>query len=134
MMLIAFGLWCALAGAVALLAGVTARRRAGRLRQRGIAAWATVFAAARTGDEFSPPGTETMIRYSLPDGRVSEQRCPPGIRRSNRLLPGEKVRVWYNPADPGDVLVSSRDGRYSDRTFAIAGIMLILAGVWIAGH
>ena len=133
-MLIVFGLWCAFAGGVALLAGVTARRRAGRLRQRGIAAWATVFAATRAGDEFSPPDVDTMIRYSLPDGRVTEQRCPPGVRRSNRLLPGEKVQVWYDPADPGDVLVSSREGRHGDRVFAIVGFMLILAGVWIAGH
>jgi hypothetical protein len=46
-MLIAFGLWCSFAGGVALLAGVTARRRAGRLRQCGIAARATVFAVVR---------------------------------------------------------------------------------------
>jgi len=128
-MLIGFGIWCAIAGCVALLAGVTSRRRAGRLRRHGVATWATVIAAARDGD----PGA-TTVQYSLPDGRVAEHRCPAAIRPVRALLPGERVQVWYDPADPREVLVSGRDGRCGDSAFAVAGVLLVLAGVWIAGH
>lgn len=131
--MLAIGIWFAVAGGVAVLAGVTSRRRAGRLRQRGVAAWATVISAPRRSDD-DLPGAATMIRYPLQDGRVTEQRCPAAVRKASALLPGQKVQVWYDQADPGEVLVSGRDGRYSDRAFAIAGMLLVLGGVWIAGH
>ena len=40
--------------------------------------------------------------------------------------------VWYDPADPLDILVYGREGRASNLTFAIAGAVLMLAGVGIA--
>jgi hypothetical protein len=116
------GIWFAFAGGVALLAGVTAMRRADRLRLRGVPAWATVVAG---------PG-RPLIRFPLVDGQQMELTCPVPVRRDRRLIPGEKVRVWYDRTDPGEVLVSGFDQHYADWAFAITGAVLILAGTGIA--
>jgi hypothetical protein len=123
---IVIGIWFAVAGGVALLAGVTAMRRADRLRLRGVPAWATVVAG--TG--------RTLIRFPLVDGQQMELTCPVPVRKGRRLIPGEKVRIWYDRLDPAEVLVSGFDKHYVDWAFAITGALLILAGTGIArfGH
>ena len=40
--------------------------------------------------------------------------------------------VWYDPEDPGDVLVYGRWGRGIDRAFVAAGTLFVLIGGWIA--
>ena len=45
---------------------------------------------------------------------------------------GQKVLVWYDPADPQDVLVYGRDGRIADLGFVLAGTVFVLAGAAIA--
>ncbi len=44
--------------------------------------------------------------------------------------------IWYDPADPDDVLVYGRWGRAVDRAFLIVGLLLILIGtaISVAGH
>jgi hypothetical protein len=42
------------------------------------------------------------------------------------------VLVWYDPADPGDVLVWGREGRRSDRVFLAAGLLVVAVGLAIA--
>ena len=69
---------------------------------------------------------------ALADGRVIER---PGGRRPGRtsaLAPGQRVLVWYDPANPDDVLTYGRTGRRSDWTFLAAGLLLIVAGAVIA--
>ena len=135
-MSIVIGVWFALAGGVALLAGVTAMRRADRLRLRGVAAWATVVGrAGKSGDWGSEPD-RTLLRFPLADGRQMELACPVPVRKDRRLIPGEKVRVWYDRMDPGEVLVSGFDKHKVDWAFAITGALLILVGTGIArfGH
>jgi hypothetical protein len=131
---IVIGIWFAVAGGVALLAGVTAMRRADRLRLRGVPAWATVVARTDRTEDFVQE--RTLIRFPLADGRQIELTRPVPVRRDRRLIPGEKVRVWYDRKDPGDVLVSGFDKHYADWAFAITGALLILAGTGIArfGH
>ena len=133
---IVIGIWFAFAGGVALLAGVTALRRADRLRLRGVAAWATVVARTGRSGDFGNEPDRTLIRFPLTDGRQMELTCPVSVRKDRRLIPGEKVRVWYDRSDPGEVLVSGFDGHYADWAFAITGALLILAGTGIArfGH
>jgi hypothetical protein len=130
--MIVFGLWLALAGGVALLAGVTAARRARRLREQGTSAWGLVVAAPRPADP-DEPRRRPLIQYRLADGRTLQQLCPGTLRRSRELVPGDRVLVWYDPADPGEVVVYRRDGRNSDRVFAAAGLLFIVLGVWLAG-
>jgi hypothetical protein len=43
------------------------------------------------------------------------------------------VLVWYDPADPGDVIVYGSDGRWSDRLFIAAGSVAVVAGTILAG-
>ena len=40
--------------------------------------------------------------------------------------------VWYDPADPADVLVNGWDGRYSDVAFLVVGVFFIVFGPGIA--
>ena len=128
-MAIAIGIWFALAGGVAVLAGLAGRGRARRLRRSGLSAWATAVPAPPSAGQ---PARRTMIQYALPDGQVMERLAPQPARRAAALQPGQRVLVWYDAADPDDVLVYGRDGRRADRAFTAAGLLLILAGAAIA--
>jgi hypothetical protein len=128
--MIVVGLVFAFAGGVAALAGLTARGRVRRLRRSGRAAWAMVVPAPR--DAESP--RRNLIQYPLDDGRVIERLCPP-VRKAVAPVAGQKVPVWYDPADPTDVLVNGWDGRYSDLAFLAVGVFFIVFGMGMAfGH
>jgi hypothetical protein len=128
-MSIVIGVWFALAGGLAALAGLSGRRRARRLRRYGLSAWATAVPSPASAGQ---PPRRTMIQYALPDGQVIERLSPPPARRAASLQPGQNVLLWYDPADPQDVLVYGREGRLADRAFVAAGMLLILAGAGIA--
>jgi hypothetical protein len=125
-MAVAVGILLALVGGVAVLAGVTAARRAERLRTRGETAWAMVVPAPGDGSGEEPPG-QVLLQYRLPGGAVME-------RQATRLAPGRTVLVWYDPADPDDVLVFGRDGRVANAVFTTVGIAFILLGAAILGY
>jgi Protein of unknown function (DUF3592) len=136
-MVIVIGVWFALAGGVAVLAGLTGMRRARRLRRGAAPVWAVALPGPVSMDE--EPGESprrTMIQYMLADGRVVE-RVPPGpARKAAMLRPGQRVLVWYDPDDPYEVLVYGREGRVVDLAFVIAGALFIALGAGIAaiGH
>ena len=73
-----------------------------------------------------------MVQFSPGDGRIIEQAFPEP-RKAAALQPGQKVLVWYDPADPSDVLVYGRTGRLADKLFIAAGTGLIIVGAAIAG-
>lgn len=130
-MLIVLGVWVAIAGGVAALAGLSGMRR---LRRDGVAVWAVpvtepVPAGQRSEDEPSP---RMLLQYSLADGRVLERSARARVTRSAPLRPGEPVLIWYDPRDPDDVLIYGRWGRVCDRAFVTAGTLLILVGAAIA--
>ena len=135
-MTVVIGLCLAFAGGVAALAGLTARRRVLRLRRSGEPGWAMVVPSSAAPDE--PAGRSprrTLIQYPLADGRVIEQPCPRPIRKAAWPAVGQKVPVWYDRADPTDVLVNGWDGRYADRAFLAVGVFFIVSGLGIAfGH
>ncbi len=117
------GIWLALSGVVPALAGLTALRRARRLRRDGVQVWAAAV------PDSSPSGERgTALQYRLPDGRTIEKL---GAGKSAALLPGERVLIWYDPADPLDILIRGREGRRSDLAFVIAGAALVAAGAVI---
>ena len=117
------GIWIALAGVPAALAGLTGRRRRRRLRRDGVQAWATVVLLISDGER------QVALRYTLPDGEVLEK---PVAGKAEALLSGERVLIWYDQADPLDVLVSGREKKAADLVFVIAGATLVAAGVIIA--
>jgi hypothetical protein len=43
--------------------------------------------------------------------------------------PGERVLIWYDPADPADVLVHGRQRRLSDLVLLAVGVCFVAAGV-----
>jgi hypothetical protein len=127
-MLILQAVLLALVGALAGLAGLTGLARIRRLRRDGLTAWATIVPALRGDDE----PERIAVQFALADGRVIER---PGGRRPGRTsapAPGQKMLVWYDPANPDDVLTYGRAGRRSDWTFLAAGLLLIVAGAVIA--
>jgi hypothetical protein len=136
-MLIIFGVWFAVAGGVAMLAGLSGMRRVRRLRRSGLTAWGLpVTAPVSAGRQSDDSPDRMLLQYTLADGRVMERIAPPPTRKSALLRPGEKVLMWYDPEDPDDVLIYGRWGRATDRAFVGAGALFVLIGAAIAifGH
>lgn len=136
-MLAVFGIWVALAGGLAALTGLTSLHRVRRLRRDGVTAWAlAVPEPAQAGRE--PPDRDGRLRlqYTLADGRVVERMGPAPQRRPGPSRPGDKVLIWYDPADPDDVLVYGRWGRPGNLAFLATGLLFVLAGIAlaVAGH
>jgi hypothetical protein len=128
---IGIGIWFAVVGAVAALAGMSSMRRSRQLRSRGVSAWATVVRRRAAAGEL-PAEQDSVVQYMLEDGRVIEREFPGSWRRRTRLAPGARVLVWYDPADPGDVLVFGRETRRTDQVFVALGTLLVIAGVAVA--
>jgi hypothetical protein len=95
-------------------------------RACGHSAWGLVIAPLADRDNEPPP--IALIQYALPDGRVLEHNCRQPARRSSALRIGEKVLLWYDPANPAEVLVHRRDGHRSDWAFFAIGTLFILLG------
>ncbi len=142
-MSVLYGVWLAVAGGVAALAGLAGARRRRRLRGCGLTAWATIVPTPSEPGERGESGgpasglpRQLSLQFALEDGRIIERPYSPPARHRGDLAPGRKLLVWYDAADPGDVLVFSRNGRWSDRAFVAAGAALIVAGASLAafGH
>jgi hypothetical protein len=130
-MSILIGLWFAFAGGVAALAALTARGRVRRLRRSGRTAWAMIVPSPASPGQ----ARRKLIQYPLEDGQVIERLCPRPLRRAAAPAAGQQVLVWYDPADPTDVLVNGWDGRYSDLAFLAVGLFFIVVGMALAfGH
>ena len=64
-----------------------------------------------------------------------ERLCPLPVRKATAPVAGQRVRVWYDPADPTDVLVNGWDGRYGNLAFLAVGVFFLVFGMSIAfGH
>ena len=132
-MTVVIGVWFALVGGVAVLAGLSGMHRVRRLRRSGLSAWAmAVPSTVPAGDWMDGSSRRTLIQYALPDGQVIERICPPTARKAASMTPGQKVLVWYDPVDPLDVLVYGRQGRRVDQAFVAVGVLLVLIGAGIA--
>ena len=135
-MTIGIGIWFALAGGLAALAGLTGMRHTRQLRRRGVTAWATAVPPVSADDPLGGPPQRTVIRYGLADGRVIEQIVPEPAWKAAMLRAGRKVLIWYDPENPQDILIHGREGRHFDRAFVAAGMLFMLLGTGIAafGH
>jgi hypothetical protein len=131
-MLVVFGLCLALPGLLALITGVTGWRRVGRLRQHGTSAWAMVVPAADGRPDWPElDRPRVMIQYTLDDGMVMERPLPLPASET-KLTPGERVLIWYDPADPGDAIMYRRAPRRGTVAFMAAGTFFLALGVAIA--
>ena len=62
------GIWFALAGGLAALAGLTGMRQTRQLRRRGVTAWATAIPPVSADERPGGLPHRTAIRYGLPTG------------------------------------------------------------------
>jgi hypothetical protein len=132
-MSVLIGVWFALAGGMAALAGLTAMRRVRQLRRAGSPAWALAVPSPTPPDnDAGGSPRRTLIQYALADGRVVERSCPASGLRATSLRPGQKVLIWYDQKDPEEILVYGRDGRHANIAFVLFGVALMLAGCCIA--
>lgn len=129
----------AVVGGIAALAGLAGTHRRRRLRDCGLTAWATIVPTLSTPGERGESGgrgsgltQQLSLQFELEDGRIIERPYAPPARHRDELTPGRKVLVWYDAADPGDVLVFNRDGQWSDRAFVAVGGLLIVVGAALA--
>jgi hypothetical protein len=132
-MVIIFGVWLVLAGALALLAGLSGKARVRRLRRHGLTTWGITVTAPVTEEPHPAGAHRTRVQYRLADGQVLERIVPAAGFKAARLQAGQKVLVWYDPEDPGDILVYGRWGRAADWAFIATGAFLVLTGLWLAG-
>ena len=130
--MVVVGVWCAIAGAIACLAGLAGARQRRRLHSGGLTAWAMVLPTPSEPDDGRRGSPGLSVQFALADGRVIERAHSRPARRSAALQPGERVLVWYDPADPGDVLVYGSGGQWSDRAFLTLGAVLLAVGILIA--
>jgi hypothetical protein len=122
---IEIGILLVAVGALAAIVGLTSRRNAQHLRDFGRQAWGLVIAPPA---DHEPPAL-AVIRYALPSGKLVERTCRQPARRSAVLQTGEQVRIWYDIADPGEILIDRRDGHQSDTAFIVVGLLFMLIGV-----
>jgi hypothetical protein len=131
--MVVVGVWFAVAGAVAAVTGLYGIRRAWRLRHDGVRTWGMAVRppfASQHGPDGS--GGQLMIQYTLVDGQVMERLTPRPARKQAAPREGEPVAVWYNPDDPGEILVYGRETRRSDLAFLIAGVLFVVLGAALA--
>lgn len=128
-----YGVWFALAGAIAALTGLSGMRRTQRLRGAGHTAWAMIVPSPADPDESNRgSGRRVSVQFALEDGRVIERMAARPPAGSDELSAGQRVLVWYDPADLSDILVYGRDGRRADVVFLSSGVLLVVAGIAIA--
>ncbi len=130
-MAIVLALVFAFAGAVAMLAGYSNMRRARRLRSVGQSVWAMAISPSGSAADRAEGPQRPYLQYTLGDGRVLEQVCPGPLRKAAGLMPGQRVLIWYDPADPADILVHGRDSGPVDRAFVLTGLVFVLIGAVI---
>jgi hypothetical protein len=107
-------------------------RRARTLRSTGMRAWGLVVASPADSDDPDRRARLALVQYALPDGRVLERWCRRWVSPSDRLIPGQRVLIFYDPADPGEVLVNGRDGARVDLAFVWVGLAFITLGAALA--
>ena len=121
------GVWLALSGVPPVIAGLVAGRRVRRLRRDGVKAWAVAVPMSCADGEL-----QVALQYTLADGRVREKLPPPAVGQKVTRRPGGSVLIWYDPADPLDVLVYGHEGDLLDLVLLITGAVCMLAGAGIA--
>lgn len=116
-----------LGGALSLIAGVTDRRRVRRIRAGGETAWATIVPAPKH-PEYEPSAYRPLLRFRTADGRPVEVFSPRPPSRRRPLTEGRKILVYFDPADPAQVVMHGGRDR-ADLAFIALGAAAIVGAV-----
>jgi hypothetical protein len=119
-------------GGVMALAGITGLRQTHRIERTGARALALVKrnTGARGDDPSSP---RPLLQFSTETGQVVEIVSPVPATRRRPLHDGDRLLITYDPADPGTVVVHSRERRVLDYAFITAGTLVLLLAVVLVG-
>ncbi|MFJ4712392.1 DUF3592 domain-containing protein [Streptomyces sp. NPDC088785] len=123
--MIVLAAFTALGGLVALLAGAYGLRRTRRVRTAGNVTEALV--------KPPQPGSDRpLLQFATGDGRVVEVVSPVPAGKRLPLAAGGVVRIAYDTDDPRETVLLGGERPGVDRTFMIAGAVVVLAGMVLA--
>ncbi|MFD9718340.1 hypothetical protein [Streptomyces sp. NPDC059076] len=115
-----FAVFTAMAGLVAMLAGAYGLRHTRRITGSCYFALALV--------KPPPPGAlRPLLTYETLDGRVVETVSPVALDATSG-----SVRLWYDPADPYDVVIDGHQRTALDRALIAAGVVLLALALGLA--
>ncbi|MFE0463080.1 DUF3592 domain-containing protein [Kitasatospora sp. NPDC058965] len=127
-MAVGMALFLAFGGLVACLAGVAGLGEIRRLHRVGVSALALVRYRApgrEDGSAVSPP----LLEFTTRGMQVVEVFSPVPSSRALPLEQGSRVRLRYDPADPGRVLLVGRERRHLEYAFVLLGAAAVLGAV-----
>ncbi|MEU6845101.1 DUF3592 domain-containing protein [Streptomyces sp. NPDC046716] len=123
--MIVLAAFTAMGGLVALLAGAYGLQRTRRVRVAGNVVEALV--------KPPQPGSDRpLLQFATGDGQVIEVVSPVPASKRLPLPAGGVVSVAYDTEDPRETVLLGGERPGVDRTFMIAGAVLVLAGMVLA--
>ncbi|MEU5997937.1 DUF3592 domain-containing protein [Streptomyces sp. NPDC047197] len=123
--MVVLGVFTALGGLVALLAGAYGLRRTRRVTAAGEVAQALV-------KEVRPGAERPLLQFETGDGSVVEVVSPVPPSRERPLAAGERVRIAYDSDDPREAVLLGRERRGVDRGFVAVGAAAVVLGLALA--
>lgn len=105
---------------MSLIAGIADWRRVRHIRAAGETAWAMIVAAPRH-PEYEPSAYRPLLRFETSEGRPVEVFSPLPPTRRRPLTEGRRILVYFDPADPTQVLIHGGRQR--------AGVVIIALGI-----
>ncbi|MFJ5156693.1 DUF3592 domain-containing protein [Streptomyces sp. NPDC088353] len=125
---VVIAVFAACGGCVMALAGLTGLRQTCRIERTGVRAWALVKRNPGAPGE-DPSSPRPLLQFSTEAGQVVEIGSPVPATRRRPLRDGDTLLITYDPADPGTVVVHSRERRLLDYGFIAAGTVVVLLAV-----
>ncbi|PBC71174.1 hypothetical protein BX265_5766 [Streptomyces sp. TLI_235] len=127
----ALAVFLGMGGLVAYLAGLAGLHEIRRLRRVGTPTLALVrYRAGGAGE--GPAGRRPLLQFSTGAGQVVEVFSPVPAGRALPLADGAEVRLRYDPADPGQVLVDGGERQWLERLFVGSGVAAMLGALVLA--
>lgn len=127
------------AGLGVVFVGLTGVRllRARRLRGSGVEADAVVVGQQNTPSAPAGSGSgmiqQPVIEFTTRDGRSVRVTSPAGTTETT-LLPGESVKVYYDPTDPNRVSIPAQETGPYRILFAVGLLLLAISLFILLGH
>jgi hypothetical protein len=91
-----------------------------KLKKHGVSTESTVLTSKRRSSSKGPTTYEVTVTFNTPDG---SEATATALKRSS-IPEGDKVMIWYNPADPKKIDFGDSIG-YNMRGVVIGGLIIL---------